>query len=162
MHALSVDEIPQLFNVLSGTMSFVGTAPPSLKRWPSSTPGCVGTTSSRASRGSGNRSADNPSFHACRRLDLFYVDNWSIGMDLSILLATVPMAAFPRAMSVLPAGSARRRSVCPEAARIALPALAHWSGPRRGLSRADGTGFKKDLPDRGVRGAGITDREPSA
>ncbi len=34
---------------------------------------------------------DNPSFHAYRRLDLLYVDNWSIGLDLFILLATVPM-----------------------------------------------------------------------
>jgi lipopolysaccharide/colanic/teichoic acid biosynthesis glycosyltransferase len=42
---------------------------------------------------------DNPSFHAYRRLDLFYVDNWSIGMDLSILVATVPMV-LTRAMSV--------------------------------------------------------------
>ena len=34
---------------------------------------------------------DNPSFHAYRRLDLLYVDNWSIGLDLYIILATVPM-----------------------------------------------------------------------
>ena len=33
---------------------------------------------------------DNPSFHAYRRLDLLYVDNWSIGLDLVILLSTVP------------------------------------------------------------------------
>jgi lipopolysaccharide/colanic/teichoic acid biosynthesis glycosyltransferase len=33
---------------------------------------------------------DNPSFHAYRRLDLWYVDNLSIGLDLWILLATVP------------------------------------------------------------------------
>ena len=42
---------------------------------------------------------DNPSFHAYRRLDLFYVDNWSIGLDLFILLATVPMV-IARAISV--------------------------------------------------------------
>ncbi len=34
---------------------------------------------------------DSPSFHAYRRLDLLYVDNWSIGLDLMILFATVPM-----------------------------------------------------------------------
>ena len=34
---------------------------------------------------------DNPSFHAYRRLDLVYVDNWSIGLDLFILMVTVPM-----------------------------------------------------------------------
>ena len=31
---------------------------------------------------------DNPSFSAYRRLDLFYVDNWSVTLDLVILLAT--------------------------------------------------------------------------
>ena len=34
---------------------------------------------------------DNPSFHTYRRLDLVYVDNWSIGLDLFIIVATVPM-----------------------------------------------------------------------
>ena len=42
---------------------------------------------------------DNPSFHAYRRLDLLYVDNWSIGLDLFILLATMPMV-IAHAMSI--------------------------------------------------------------
>jgi lipopolysaccharide/colanic/teichoic acid biosynthesis glycosyltransferase len=32
---------------------------------------------------------DNPSFEVYRRLALFYVDNWSVTMDLAILVATV-------------------------------------------------------------------------
>ena len=32
---------------------------------------------------------DNPSFSAYRRLDLFYVDNWSLSMDIGILVNTV-------------------------------------------------------------------------
>ncbi|MBI3257714.1 MAG: sugar transferase, partial [Actinobacteria bacterium] len=31
---------------------------------------------------------DNPSFHAYRRLDLFYVENWSLLLDLTVLLGT--------------------------------------------------------------------------
>ena len=32
---------------------------------------------------------DNPHFGAYRRLDLFYVDNWSLNLDLVILVATI-------------------------------------------------------------------------
>jgi lipopolysaccharide/colanic/teichoic acid biosynthesis glycosyltransferase len=35
----------------------------------------------------------NPSFNAYRRLDLRYVDNWSLSLDLSIILTTVPSVA---------------------------------------------------------------------
>lgn len=42
---------------------------------------------------------DNPSFHAYRRLDLLYVDNLSIGLDLWILVATVPIV-IARAMNI--------------------------------------------------------------
>ena len=31
---------------------------------------------------------DNPEFEVYRRLDLFYVENWSVGLDLAIMLAT--------------------------------------------------------------------------
>ncbi len=101
LRALSVDEIPQLFNVLTGTMSLVGPRPAlphevaqfdtELLRRHAFKPGITGLWQLEA--------RDNPSFHAYRRLDLFYVDNWSIGMDFFILLATVPMVV-TRAMSV--------------------------------------------------------------
>ena len=100
LRALSIDEIPQLFNVLSGTMSLVGPRPAlpqevaefdsELLRRHHLKPGITGLWQLEA--------RDNPSFHAYRRLDLFYVDNWSIGMDLSILVATIPMV-ITRAMS---------------------------------------------------------------
>jgi exopolysaccharide biosynthesis polyprenyl glycosylphosphotransferase len=93
LRATSIDEIPQLFNVLAGTMSLVGPRPalprevelfdPGLQRRHAVKPGITGLWQLEA--------RDNPSFHAYRRLDLFYVDNWSIGLDLAILLATVPM-----------------------------------------------------------------------
>jgi lipopolysaccharide/colanic/teichoic acid biosynthesis glycosyltransferase len=92
VRALSIDELPQLFNVLSGTMSLVGPRPAlptevaqfdsELLRRHGVKPGITGLWQLEA--------RDNPSFHAYRRLDLLYVDNWSIGLDLFILLATVP------------------------------------------------------------------------
>lgn len=93
IRALSIDELPQLFNVFTGTMSLVGPRPAmpeevaqfdeELLRRHCVKPGITGLWQLEA--------RDNPSFHAYRRLDLLYVDNWSIGLDLYILLATVPM-----------------------------------------------------------------------
>ena len=93
VRALSLDEIPQLFNVLAGTMSLVGPRPalphevaqfePEFLRRHDVKPGITGLWQVEA--------RDNPSFHAYRRLDLVYVDNWSIGLDLFVLLVTVPM-----------------------------------------------------------------------
>ena len=101
LRAMSIDEIPQLFNVLGGTMSLVGPRPalpeeveqfdPGLLRRHAVKPGVTGLWQLEA--------RDNPSFHAYRRLDLFYVENWSIGLDLLILFATIPMV-ITRAFSV--------------------------------------------------------------
>lgn len=90
IEAASIDELPQLFNVLQGTMSLVGPRPalPSevaqfddelLERF-SVPPGITGLWQVEA--------RDNPSFTAYRRLDLFYVENWSITLDLAILFET--------------------------------------------------------------------------
>ena len=108
LRATSVDELPQLLNVLAGTMSLVGPRPAlldeiaefdeeSLRRL-SVLPGITGLWQVEA--------RDNPSFHAYRRLDLLYVDNWSIGLDCSILIATGPVV-IERAIRAL--GEAFRR-----------------------------------------------------
>lgn len=88
----SIDELPQLWNVLMGTMSLVGPRPAlpgevaqfdqELLRRHCVRPGITGLWQIEARR--------NPSFNAYRRLDLSYVDNWSLGLDLSILAATGP------------------------------------------------------------------------
>jgi exopolysaccharide biosynthesis polyprenyl glycosylphosphotransferase len=95
LRASSIDEIPQLLNVLQGTMSLVGPRPalPSeaaqfdedLQRRHSVLPGITGLWQVEARH--------NPSFNAYRRLDLRYVDNWSIWLDLNILVSTVPSVA---------------------------------------------------------------------
>jgi Bacterial sugar transferase len=47
---------------------------------------------------------DNPSFEAYRRLDLFYVENWSLVFDLMIVLATVEQIAVRVLRAVFPRG----------------------------------------------------------
>ena len=46
---------------------------------------------------------DNPSFHAYRRLDLFYVENWSLMLDMTILMATLGVV-LGRAVRILRRG----------------------------------------------------------
>jgi len=91
LEALSIDELPQLWNVLRGDMSIVGPRPAlqsevqqfddELMIRLSVAPGVTGLWQVEA--------RDNPSFDAYRRLDLFYVENWGVALDLSIILATV-------------------------------------------------------------------------
>jgi exopolysaccharide biosynthesis polyprenyl glycosylphosphotransferase len=103
----SLDELPQLINVLKGEMSLVGPRPalPSevakfddiLLNRTKVLPGITGLWQVEA--------RDNPSFSAYRRLDLFYVDNWSISLDLIIMMATIEQVVAKLVFSVF-----RRRS----------------------------------------------------
>ena len=89
---LSIDEMPQFYNVLRGDMSLVGPRPPfaweveKYKDWHhkrlSVAPGLTGLwqVSGRS---------DLP-FDEMALLDLWYIDNWSLGLDLKILIRTVP------------------------------------------------------------------------
>jgi exopolysaccharide biosynthesis polyprenyl glycosylphosphotransferase len=91
IRALSIDELPQLWNVVRGDMSLVGPRPAlptevaefpvELQARHAVRPGITGLWQVEAQ--------DNPSFDAYRRLDLFYVDNWSLLLDLVILLGTI-------------------------------------------------------------------------
>jgi exopolysaccharide biosynthesis polyprenyl glycosylphosphotransferase len=99
----SLDELPQLINVLRGEMSLVGPRPalPSevatfgseLRQRELVPPGITGLWQVEA--------RDNPSFEAYRRLDLFYVENWSIILDLMILMGTVEQLAAKIVMMVV-------------------------------------------------------------
>lgn len=95
LEATSIDELPQLLNVLRGEMSLVGPRP-ALPREVATfdegllerlavLPGVTGLWQLEA--------RDNPSFRTYRRLDLFYVQNWSLGLDLAILAGTAHAVA---------------------------------------------------------------------
>jgi exopolysaccharide biosynthesis polyprenyl glycosylphosphotransferase len=92
IRATSIDELPQLFTVILGHMSLVGPRPPlptevaEYEPWQrrrlSVRPGITGPW-----QVSGRNDVD---FEQWMKLDLGYIDNWSIWLDLEILLRTVP------------------------------------------------------------------------
>lgn len=92
LRRLSIDELPQLWNVIRGEMSLIGPRP-ALPRevdgWGEELherlrvrPGLTGMWQVH-----GRSEAD---FAEYERLDLYYVDNWSIVIDLGILVRTIP------------------------------------------------------------------------
>ncbi len=88
----SIDELPQFWNVLRGDMSLVGTRPPTIDEYEryeakhkcrlSMTPGLTGLwqISGRS---------DIKDFDEVVKLDMEYIDNWSILKDIKILILTV-------------------------------------------------------------------------
>jgi exopolysaccharide biosynthesis polyprenyl glycosylphosphotransferase len=89
----SIDELPQLWNVLRGDMSLVGPRPATLdevREWSDElnwrvrvAPGITGMWQVYG--------RSDCSFEQYTRLDLYYVDNWSLPVDIMLLARTIPV-----------------------------------------------------------------------
>lgn len=95
----SIDELPQFINVIKGEMSLVGTRPPTIdeyeryetlhRRRISIKPGITGLWQI-----SGRSTIT--SFSEVVKLDLEYIDHWSLGLDIKILIKTIFVVLFGR------------------------------------------------------------------
>jgi len=92
MRKHSIDEFPQFFNVLLGQMSLVGTRPPTVDEWEkyqlhhrarlATKPGITGMwqVSGRS---------DITDFEEVVKLDIQYIEKWSLGLDIKLILKTI-------------------------------------------------------------------------
>jgi exopolysaccharide biosynthesis polyprenyl glycosylphosphotransferase len=156
----SLDELPQLVNVLAGKMSLVGPRPALLSETESfskellarngSRPGMTGLWQVEA--------GDDPSFVLYQHLDLYYVENWSTALDLAILVATIPTVAWRTFERLMRAHRKRLEAqvVAPAPApvatepvelprRLAQPQVVHTRPIPVAQGGARGGGFRHDV-----------------
>jgi lipopolysaccharide/colanic/teichoic acid biosynthesis glycosyltransferase len=98
LRRFSLDELPQMWNVLRGDMSFVGPRPHGINEIHAGDPihrvrfmvrpGLTGVWQVQARM--------NPSLAVRVRCDLDYILNWSLSLDLKVLAETVPIVVFGR------------------------------------------------------------------
>ncbi len=98
LRATSIDELPQLFNVLKNQMSLVGPrmiCPDELEKYDqwdinllTVKPGLTGLSQVRG--------RSNLSYEERVQFDMYYIRNWTIWMDLQIIIQTIPAVLFRR------------------------------------------------------------------
>ena len=98
LRATSLDELPELFNVLRGDMSLVGPRPPLAEEVVQYQPWHLQRLESKGGitglwQVSGR---SDLTFDEQCLLDIYYIENWSLIMDLRILLQTIPHILYGR------------------------------------------------------------------
>jgi lipopolysaccharide/colanic/teichoic acid biosynthesis glycosyltransferase len=94
----SLDELPQIYNVLRGQMSLVGPRPPlaeevaEYKPWHMQRLSVIGGITGLW-QVSGR---SDLTFDELCLLDIYYIENWSLALDIRILLQTIPHSFFGR------------------------------------------------------------------
>jgi lipopolysaccharide/colanic/teichoic acid biosynthesis glycosyltransferase len=98
LRRMSLDEIPQLINILKGEMSLVGPRPlrpyeiADFEEWEKGrfemTPGLTGLWQVRG--------RSDIKFDERILMDLYYIENWSLRLDLQILVQTIPAVLMGR------------------------------------------------------------------
>jgi lipopolysaccharide/colanic/teichoic acid biosynthesis glycosyltransferase len=92
----SLDELPQIYNVLVGNMSLVGPRPPlpeeveQYKPWHQQRMSVIGGITGLW-QVSGR---SDLTFDELCLLDIYYIENWSLALDVRILLQTIPHSLF--------------------------------------------------------------------
>ena len=87
----SIDEFPQFWNVFKGDMSLVGTRPPTVDEWKQYDPyhrGRLAVKPGLTGMWQVSGRSDITDFEEVVKLDMEYVKNWNIGMDIKILFKT--------------------------------------------------------------------------
>ena len=95
----SIDELPQLVNVLLGDMSLVGPRPLAVE--PGAFEGVAGKRHTVAPGITGLwqvEGSDPLTYEDMVRLDLAYIASWSLGLDLSLMARTIPALLLRRTL----------------------------------------------------------------
>ncbi|NHC44745.1 sugar transferase [Motilibacter aurantiacus] len=104
LRSASLDELPQLFNVLRGQMTIVGPRPERsffVERWSKQIPhygyrhrAPMGLTG--LAQVSGFRGGDESSLGSRARFDNYYIENWSLWLDIKVMIRTFGKLVYTR------------------------------------------------------------------